>query len=187
MFPGLEGIESAQVRRLTRAEYDRLVEAGTFANEDVELVRGVIVRMVPHGAPHAGPVQRLTTLLVPKLLGRAHVRVQLPVNAPDESEPQPDFAVVEPRDFDDVHPSSAFLIVEVSDSSLRYDRATKASLYAEMGVPEYWIVNVQAAEIEVHTDPSNGRYRSVRTLGKGASIELVAFRDVTIDVADVVR
>lgn len=115
------------------------------------------------------------------------MRVQLPVNAPDESEPQPDFAVVEPRDFDDEHPSSAFLLVEVSDSSLRYDRATKAPLYAEMGVPEYWIVNVAAGEIEVHTDPKDGRFRQVRTLSKGESITLVTFADVTVAVSDVVR
>ena len=183
----LEGIESSQVRRLTRADYDRLVEAGTFANEHIELIRGVIVRMVPHGSPHAGPIQRLNMLLAPKLVGRAHVRVQLPVNAPDDSEPQPDLAVVEAKDFDDAHPSSAFLLVEVADSSLRYDRATKAPLYAEMGVPEYWIVNVASAEIEVHLDPKDGRYRTVRTLGKGESITLAAFDDVAIAVSDVVR
>jgi Uma2 family endonuclease len=190
MFPlhaHLPGVDEDRIRRLRRVEYDRLVAAGAFGDERVELIRGVIVRMGPHGAPHAGPIQRLTEILVRHLAGRAAVRVQLSLIAPDDSEPEPDLALVPPRDYDERHPSEATLVIEVADSSLAYGRGTKAPLYAAMGVPEYWIVNVRDAAIEVHREAIGDHYGRVSTHRKGDSISLVAFPDVVIAVADVVR
>ena len=183
-FPG---IEAQQVRRLRRAEYDRLVEEGAFADERVELIRGVIIRMPPQGPTHTSPIDRLTELLVLKLSGRARVCVQGPLIAPDDSEPEPDLAVIPPGDYDDAHPSVAWLVIEVAESSLSYDRLTKAPLYAAMGVPEYWIVNVREAAIEVHRQPEGDRYARVTSHGRGETITLERFADASIDVDDVLR
>ena len=183
----LPGVDERQIRRLRRSDYDRLVAAGAFRDERVELIRGVIIRMPPQGPPHAGPIERLTELLVLRLSGRARVRVQLPLLAPDESEPEPDLAVVPPADYDHEHPAQAFLIIEVAETSLPYDRGTKAPLYAAMGVPDYWIVNVRDGTIEVHREPDADRYARVTTHRRGDAIALAQFSDVVLDVSAIVR
>ena len=94
-----------QVRPLRRREYERLVELGAFEGERVELLYGRIVEMAPRGPDHAGAIQALTRLLVSRLTDRADVRVQLPFVAPDDSEPEPDIAVVPSG-----HPDQAFLL-----------------------------------------------------------------------------
>jgi Uma2 family endonuclease len=183
LWTNLPEVGPGTVRRLRREEYDALVERGVFEREHVELVRGVIVRMSPQGAPHAGAIVLLNEALVRALAGRAHVRVQLPVIAPDESEPEPDVAVVPLSDPRLAHPSSAHLVVEVGATSQAYDRGTKGPLYAAMGVPELWIVDLAARVIEVHREPSGERYQRVETLRAGATVELVAFPDVRLDVS----
>jgi Uma2 family endonuclease len=182
----LPGLEDAQVRRLRRADYDTLVELGAFRDERVELVRGVIVRMTPQGTRHACAIQALNLDLVPRLAGRAIVRVQSSLVAPDESEPEPDLVVVPLGNYRDAHPDRALLVVEVGDSSLEYDRRTKGPLYASMGVPECWIVDVRAGAIEVHREPSGDRYARVSTRARGQSISLAAFPDVSVDVSSIV-
>src|SRR6266550_155246 len=117
-------------RRLRRSEYDELVASGAFEDERVELLRGVIVSMSPNNPPHASPVQLLGQLLIPALLGRATVRIQLPIVAVDESEPEPDVAIVPLGDHARAHPDRAMLIIEVAESSLRKDRLVKGPLYA---------------------------------------------------------
>ena len=185
VWTNLPAVEPASVRRLRRAEYDRLVEFGTFDREHVELIRGVIIRMSPQGAPHAGPIQRLTRLLVPALLGRADVRVQLPLIAPDDSEPEPDLAVVPLGDYDHAHPDVAHLVIEVARTSQAYDREAKGPLYAAMNVPEFWLVDVVARTIEVRRAPGPDGYGAVETLHAGGRISLVTFPDVTVDVSAV--
>ena len=185
VWTNLPAVEPSAVRRLRRQEYDQLVDLGVFDRERVELIRGVIVRMSPQGAPHAGPIQRLTRMLGAALLGRADVRVQLPLIAPDESEPEPDLAVVDVGDYDEDHPQSAHLVIEVARTSQAYDRETKGPLYAAMGAPEYWLVDVVARTIEVHRQPGPEGYTAVETLRAGAVIRLVAFPDVAIGVSSV--
>lgn len=185
IWTNLPAVDPSAVRRLRRVEYDQLVDAGTFDRERVELIRGVIVRMSPQGAPHAGPIQRLNEVLVPRLLGRAHVRVQLPLVAPDESEPEPDLAVVPLGDYDRAHPERAHLVIEVARTSQAYDRQTKGPLYAAMSVPEYWLVDVVARTIEIHREPGPEGYGSVSTVRRGDRITLVAFADATVDVVSV--
>ncbi len=187
MRTSLPGVDEGAVRLLRRVEYDHLVELGAFERERVELVHGIVVRMTPQGPPHAAPIGRLTAVLVARLGDRALVRVQLPLNGPGDSEPEPDVAVVAPGDHDVAHPSAAHLVVEVSLSSLPYDRGTKAPLYAAMGVPEYWIVDVVAGVIEIHTEPSASGYASQRTARRGETIHLLAFPDAAIEVSAIVR
>jgi len=170
-------------RPLRRVEYERLAEEGFFEDERIELINGVILEMSPQNVPHSNPIQLLTRLLVPPLVGRADVRVQLPFAADDFSLPEPDFAVVSPTLSQVEHPSQAFLVIEVANSSLQFDRSTKADLYARVGVPEYWVVNVVDRVVERHLEPRGRAYARVDTLRPGDTIALSAFPDVSVDVA----
>jgi Uma2 family endonuclease len=174
-------------RPISRVEYDKMVQIGLFEDEHVELLEGVVVRMSPQGAKHAAVVQRLTHLLVLALGQRAAVRIQSSFAASDGSQPEPDVAVVPPGDYDDAHPSEAWLVVEVSETSLVKDRGLKARLYAETGVPEYWVVNAVDDIIEVHSEIVRGAYARVVPYRKGDVIDLQRFPQVNIRVDDVLR
>jgi Uma2 family endonuclease len=169
-------------RALTRAEYHGMGELGFFRGERVELVQGVVVRMSPIGPAHASTVQRLTELLLPRLLGRATVRTQQPFVASMESEPEPDIAVVPEGRYAEQHPSIALLIIEVAESSLEYDRETKGPLYAASRVDEYWIVDIVGRAAEVYASPVDRRYTQTRRAVEGESLEPSAFPDLMIDV-----
>ena len=175
------------IRPLSRLEYDRLVAEGMFEGERVELLGGVLVAMTPQYPVHSGVVQRLNRVLMRALGSSCDVRVQLPLAVSDDSEPEPDLAVVPLGDTDDAHPRTAFLVVEVSNASVAKDRTVKASLYAAADVPEYWLVNVADGQIEVHVEPRNGRYGLVAIRRPGETISLRAFPDVAIAVDDVLR
>jgi Uma2 family endonuclease len=174
---------AGRIRPLKRAEYDRMVELGVFEeDEKIELIKGFIVRMSPTGVPHASTVQALNRLFVLALApsDRASVRVQSPFAASDESEPEPDIAVLPPGEYRDDHPKKAFLVIEVSESTLRYDRGEKADVYAEAGIEEYWIVNTRDRLIEVRTDIVDGVYTQVTTYRRGQTISPRAFPDLVI-------
>lgn len=176
------GVE--EVRPLKRKEYDRLVELGAFEDEKIELLRGMLVPMSPQDYEHGDIITRLTMLLAPALVGKALVRVQLPLAVTDDSEPEPDIAVVsEPGRRS--HPSKALLVIEVSGSTLKKDRGLKLELYAEAGVPEYWIVDVAKKTIEVHTGPSKQGYRRTVSYRRGAVIAPVKLRGLKIKVAQI--
>lgn len=181
----VQAIAPEQIRSLTRSEFDKLVELGAFANENLELLHGVIVRMPPIGAPHSWAVQVLNELLTPKLVGRATVRIGLPFAADDASEPQPDVAIAASGDYRREHPRTLLCAIEVADASLLTDRGIKARLYAESGVPEYWIVNLREGVMEVRTRPIDGEYTEVAIHHPGDVVRLEAFTDVEVPVADV--
>jgi Uma2 family endonuclease len=177
----------ADPRRLSQKEYARMGQLGFFRDERVELVHGIVLRMSPIGPRHADIVERLTELLVTKLVGRARVRVQLPISAAGESEPQPDIAVVPLASYAKEHPNRALLVIEVAESSLAYDRETKAPLYAASSVDEYWIVDVARREVIVLSRPVDGRYTEERVLRSGESgesLKPLAFDDVSIALDD---
>ncbi|MBI3186106.1 MAG: Uma2 family endonuclease [Myxococcales bacterium] len=178
-----ERFADAPVRPLRREEYDRLVRSGAFQDERIELLFGRLVLMSPQKALHAAVVQRLMELFMPRLLGRASVRGQLPLGASEESEPEPDVAIVPAREYLDDHPTEALLVVEVSDSTLRRDRV-KGMLYAAMGAPEYWIVNLKEEVLEVYREPVGDEYTSSSRLGRGEKVSPVAFPEITVDVAE---
>lgn len=177
-------LSHAEPRLISRAEYDRLVAAGLFQNERVELIRGIVVKMAPIGPPHADPIDVLNRHFVRAVGDEAVVRVQLPFAASDDSEPEPDLALVLPRRYADRHPDRAFLIVEVADTSLEHDRETKGPIYAASGVPEYWIVDVKARRIEVHDEAAGGRYGRVRCFGAGDRVAPAAFADAVLSVSE---
>ena len=176
-----------RIRPLKRSEYDRLVALGVFEDEPIELLYGALVEMSPVGVPHCFAIQRLTELLVPPLLGRATVRIQLSYAAAEHSEPQPDVMVSPHGEYHIDHPTSAWLVIEVAESSLRKDRGLKARLYAEAGVPEYWVVNLVDKTIEVRSDPVRGSYQRLVTYRAGESVHPERFPDVEVRVDDVIR
>jgi Uma2 family endonuclease len=145
----------AKTRRWRRPEYERLVELGIFVGERLELLDGVLVVREPQGSRHAAIVGQVGQVLRAVFGEGWHVRLQAPLALDDDSEPEPDVAVVAGsfRDYVDAHPSSAALVVEVADTSLRLDRRVKASLYARGGLPEYWIVDLVDGAVEVLRDP----------------------------------
>jgi Uma2 family endonuclease len=176
-----------RVRPLRRVEYDRLVGLGLLANEKVELIRGLIVRMSPQGVAHAAVVQRLTHLFVLTLVGsgRAAVRVQLPLALGDDSEPEPDLAIVPPGSYQDEHPTGAFVVIEEADSSLTRDRREKGILYAEAGVPEYWIVDTANQRVEVHSEIVSGAYSRVTPHRRGETIVSSALEGLRVRVDEI--
>ena len=143
--------------------------------------------MTPQGSRHAVVIQRLTAALVRAVEGDLAVRPQLPLTLLDDSEPEPDLAVVRAADapFEGPHPRSALLVVEVAGDSLRLDRESKAALYARAGIPEYWIVNLAESAIEARSEPdrATGVYRSSAVVASGETLVARSVPNLTIDVA----
>ena len=174
-------------RKISRDLYDRMVSLGLLDDARVELLHGAIIQMSPNDPPHASPVDELTAILVPALARRARVRIHQPLLAADESEPEPDVAIVPLGDYHLVHPDQALLVIEIAASSLRKDRLVKAPLYAVSNVREYWIVNVTERVVEVHRGPTAGGWASVTRHEHGETIAPEAFPDVTIRISEVLR
>jgi Uma2 family endonuclease len=148
---------AVQLRRWTRDEYQRLGAIGVLGPEEhVELIEGEIVEVPPQRSHHSVGVRLAEDTLRAVFGAGFDVRTQMPLALGEYSEPEPDVAVVvgSPRDFTEAHPTRAVLVVEVSDTSLSYDRETKGSLYAAVGIPAYWIVNLMDRQLEMHGDPS---------------------------------
>ena len=173
--------------RLSRAEYDRAVAGGAFEPDArLELIDGDLNAMTPEGVSHTIGID-LTADCLRRVFGRGfYVRVQHPLAADDYSEPEPDVAVVRGaiRDYARGHPTSAVLVVEVSNESLRYDRTVKPRLYARCGIPEYWILALPEARLEVYRDPAGDGYRSVTNHAAGDKVAPLACPDARIAVAD---
>lgn len=181
------------LRRWNRAEYDRLVELGVFEGEPIELIGGQLVVAEPKGAYHTSAVSTAEYALRAVLPPGWIVRTQAPVSLDDESEPEPDLAVVpgRPADYRQAHPACPVLAVEVAESSLAFDRHHKASLYARAGIQDYWILNLVDRVLEVYRDPGpdpsapcGWRYRSVATLAPPAVVVPLAFTAAQVAVAD---
>lgn len=153
MAPSIEA--DAETRRWRRTEYERLVDLGFFVGERLELLDGVLAVREPQGSSHAAITAQIARVLDAAFGPAWHVRLQAPLALDDDSEPEPDVAIVsgEPRDYLRHHPSTAALVVEVADSSLRLDRRVKAALYAQARLPEYWIANLVDGVLETYRDP----------------------------------
>ncbi len=181
----MQHIAPERIRPLLRVEYEQMVELGLFENEHVELLHGTLVTMSPQGVKHAGVIELITWILGKRLPSHARVRPQCPLAIDDNSEPEPDLAVV--RITDDVfknHPTTALLVIEVADSSLQTDREVKMPLYAENGIPEYWIVNLQENVVEVHSNNNGSRYTQMVKYDRSSVIPLVEFPGMQIKVSD---
>jgi hypothetical protein len=178
-------------RRFTVDDYHRMAAAGILSEDSrVELLGGEIIEMVPISNRHATAVRRLIHLFSPlAAAGAVVLDVQDPVRLGDYAEPQPDVALLRARA--DLYAASApapadvLLIIEVMESSVSYDRQIKLPLYAEAGVPEVWLVDLQAQTVDVFRRPAGGEYGEVRTLRRGASIAPEAVPEAVLHVVDV--
>lgn len=171
--------------------YDRMAGAGILGEHDrVELIDGEIIDMAPIGSDHAGTVNRLNEALVLAFAGRAIVSPQNPVRIDDFNEPQPDFAVLRRRaDFyaagERPGPDDVLLLIEVADSSLRFDRTVKVPLYARAGIPEVWIVDLNRRVVEVHREPGDGRYAMVTMVQAGEGLNPALAPEVRVTLEQV--
>ena len=172
--------------RISVEHYYRMAEAGLFApDERVELIDGEIVDMPPMGTRHAAKLSRLVDLLSAAIGERGMVRVQLPLRLDDASEPQPDIAVVVPRAdyYEQHHPTGAdtLLAIELSDSTLRFDRDIKAPLYSQHRVPETWVLNLRANRL-IRFLRSTAEGEPLAVEGDLGTISLHALPGVTVNL-----
>jgi Uma2 family endonuclease len=181
------------LRRWKRVEYDRLVDLGAFEGEPIELIGGQLVVAEPKGEYHSSAIGTAEYALRAVLPPGWVVRTQLPVSLDDESEPEPDLVVVpgRPADYRHAHPSRPALAIEVSDSSLAFDRHHKGSLFARAGIQDYWIVNLVDRVLEVYRDPMpdpsavyGWRYGSLTSVSPPGAVSPLAFPSARIAVAD---
>ena len=165
-------------RGLTRRQWDLLVDAGELGDEHVELVEGMIVEMAPQGDQHSFLTTELNHRLTRQVTDPWRVRVQMPLAATDASEPEPDLAVVRPSGIS--HPTTAALVVEIAVTSQRMDLVRKPAVYAAAGVQQYWVVDLRAQVVVVHTEPVDGGYATVRRLPMDAPLSVLG---VDVDLA----
>ena len=185
-----ERVADVRRYRFTVDEFARMGEAGIFTAEDrVELLDGEIVAMTPIGALHAGLVSRLNELIVTCLAGNAYVGIQNPVRLDHHTEPQPDLVVARRRTsfYTDRHPEPGdiFLVIEVADSSLRYGRLEKVPRYGRAGIPETWLVDVEAVAVTVYTDPGAYGYANRQVRHRGDEIIATRAPEIRFSVDDV--
>jgi Uma2 family endonuclease len=183
-----ELLNSQPRHRWTVAEYHRMAEVGLLHEDSrVELIDGEIIEMAPIGSPHGGNVKRFIRLFSKVIGDKAIIAAQDPVVLSGYSEPEPDIALLRWRadDYEQSHPhpEDVLLLIEVSDSTLRYDRDVKIPLYAKNGIPEVWLLDIQNRQLEIYREPVNGEYqqRDCRQTGKIAPI---LCSDAVIDLVE---
>ena len=174
-----------RIRPLRRIEYEFLVTEGLFDDARVELLCGALVEMTPQGPLHANVVRRLAEKLIRGVSEQVHVRVQMPLALSDESEPEPDVAVVPAGDYDRAHPTRALLVIEVAETSLQKDRGVKTALYATAGIGEFWLVDLTRAVVEVHRRPVLGRYSEIESVARSGRATPVEFPQLTISADEI--
>jgi len=184
----LENAPLLKRHRLTVDDYGRMGEAGVFAPDArVELIDGEVIDMAPIGTRHAAAVTRLDRLLQRAVGDQAIVRSQNPLRLGDRSEPEPDLLLLLPRaDFyASAHPgaSDVLLLIEVADSSVRYDREIKLPLYARHGIAEVWLVDLEAGMLRFFRGPQGERYTDVTATETPGPTPVAALPGVVIDLA----
>ncbi|MBW4550694.1 MAG: Uma2 family endonuclease [Aphanocapsa sp. GSE-SYN-MK-11-07L] len=180
---------AVQTRRFTVSEYHRMSELGILVpTERTELVNGQIIAMAAKGTLHTSAVLLTQDLLSDRLGKRVFVKSQDPIRLNDDSEPEPDIvlAVRDPLAYSDHHPTAAevLLVIEIADSSLKYDLETKAPLYAKAGISEYWVLDVVERKLHVFRQPGELEYQRQTILAETLEIAPLAFPDCAIAIRD---
>ena len=173
----------------THDEYHKMGKAGIFhQDERVELIEGILIDMAPIGSDHAGQVIQLNTVLNTAFSGRVLVSQQNPIRLGEHSEPQPDVAILRLReDFyrtSHPQPQDILLLIEVSDTTARYDREIKIPLYARHDIPEVWLIDLQHKQLEIYRQPSADGYRQILRPAKDERIALALLADVSVAISD---
>lgn len=177
------------LRLLTTSEYEQMIAAGIFNEDDrIELLEGVIVKMSPKGMRHATSTDRTARYFIRLLSERVIVRNQNPIRLNDYSEPEPDLVLAALEEFEYANrhpqPEDIYLVLEVADTTLAYDRNHKGLSYATAGIVQYLILNVGDMEIEDYREPSADGYRRKQTYKRGQEFNLVTFPDIKVKVND---
>jgi Uma2 family endonuclease len=179
-------------KKFTVGQYHQMIESGILTDRDhVELLNGEILEMSPVGRRHAACVDRLTELLILRLTSRAIVRTQNPIRLSNDSEPQPDIAILRRRDdfYATGHPQPAdiFLVIEVADTTIEFDREIKIPTYAQQGIPVVWLVDLNAEVVEVFQEPRDQGYRNKQRFQSGQTLTIPNFSEIQIGVDQILR
>ena len=177
-------------RKFSIEQYHKMGEANIFHPEErLELIKGRIVEMSPLGLKHIATVNRLTNLLSRQLLDKALISVQNSIQLGDDSEPQPDLVVAKFRDDfyanKPIQPRDIYLLIEVSDSTIKYDREVKIPLYAENKIEEVWLVNLNDNILEIYTKPEDNFYQNLQKLNKDKIIAPLSFPQLKINLSNI--
>lgn len=177
-------------RRFNVDDFYRMAEAGILQyGSRVELIEGEIIEMAAMGDPHAGGTNRLNRVFTGRLGEQVVVSVQNPVRLSPLSEPQPDLMLLLPRaDFyatSKPAPADVLLLIEISDTTLRYDRDVKVPLYAAAGIAEVWIVDLQSDRLRVFHGPDAGEYRHIELFARGATVSPQSFPELQLSVDEI--
>ncbi len=181
----MSAVFTATRHKLTVEAYHDLGATGHLTEDDrIELIDGELIEMAPIGGPHLNGVNRLNAFFVRAIGDRGIVSVQNPVILGRHSEPQPDLVILAPhmnaRDAGVPTAKDVLLVVEVSDSTVAYDRGTKLPLYARHGIADVWLINLRSSRIEVYRTPADTGYAPACEIGPGESIPMLALPDVRL-------
>jgi len=189
---GEERTSGVKVYKWTQKEYYQMAELGFFHGKRVELIEGEIIEMSPMNNPHATAVRKLLYVLRKLFIEGYLIDSQLPMSFSKINEPEPDIAVIkgEIEDFTKSHPKTAELIIEVSDSTIRFDRTVKASLYAQNKIQDYWILNLRKRCLEIYRQPKEDKklgyiYTESRILTEDDEASPLIAPETKIKVADI--
>ena len=176
------------VAKWTIDEYHSMIDSGILDDRKVELLEGEIIEMSPEGEPHAYCSDEAGEYLAKLLGSRAKIRHAKPITLPNDSEPEPDLAIVQRlgREYREHHPypENIFWLIEYANSSLEKDLALKPKIYAAAGILEYWVVNLKKSHLVVFRDILDGEYATKQTLTTG-TIQPLAFPDISISVEQI--
>ncbi len=178
-------------RRFSVSEFQKMTEAGILPEvSGLEIVDGYLIEKMSIGSKHDGTVKKLNRNLGLLLGTEIIISVQDPIHLDEFNEPEPDIALLKPREdfYAESHPTAAdvLLLIEVSDSTLEYDREIKKTLYAEAGIGEFWIINLRENTLEFYTAPKNGSYRLVRILETGETVESNAVEKLRLKIDEII-
>jgi Uma2 family endonuclease len=181
--------QTLKLRQITVEEYDQMIENGVFDENDlVELLNGAIVEKMPKGKKHSAATDRIAKFFDRNFGEFIFVRNQNPIWLDEFSEPEPDIVLAVPKadEYENSHPTpdEIYLIMEVSDSTLGYDRETKGAAYARAGIRQYLVLNVREKLLEDYREPSADGFQSKQTYRAGQTFNLVAFPDISLNVTD---
>lgn len=167
-------------------EYYKLINLGMLHDyEKAEIIDGELIKKMPIGDKHASVVNKLSKVLIRNVSDEILVSIQNPLRLSEYNEPEPDFVLADLTKYDGKRhpqPSETLIVVEVSDSTLKYDRDIKLSLYAEAEIQEVWIVNLQKNIFEIHTKPSEGLYQIVKIFKSGETFQSEIVPTLKIEV-----
>jgi Uma2 family endonuclease len=175
--------------RFSVDEYYKMIELGLIKDyEKAEIIDGELIRKMSVGDKHAFIVDILNEFFVRNTSNEIRVRIQNPLRLTDFHEPEPDIVLSDLTKYDGKRhprPAETLLVIEVSDSTLKYDRETKLFLYAEAEIPEVWIVNLPSNIVEVHQNPSNGIYKLVNIFNQGETVQSSILPEISISVDEI--